>query len=202
MKTVNFNSIDRVLSYSKFQNYKELTLPEVCFAGRSNVGKSSLINAILNRKGIAKTSKRPGQTNTILFYRVDKIFSLVDVPGYGYASVSKKKITEISSLLYNYFKFSKNLKNVYVLIDSRHGIKKSDLQFLSFLKENKLNYNYIFTKSDKATQKIRKEYVDNLCKEELAIASQIIFISSKTKEGIKKLKGNILKVVSDYGKNP
>ena len=73
MRPINFNSIDRVLSYAKYENYKELILPEVCFAGRSNVGKSSLINSLLNRKGIAKVSKTPGQTKTIIFYRIDCI---------------------------------------------------------------------------------------------------------------------------------
>ena len=97
---------------------KTLTLPEVCFAGRSNVGKSSLINSFLNGKSIARTSKRPGQTKSILFYRIDNYFSLVDVPGYGYAEISKKNVIEISSLLNQYFSISKNLKIVCVLIDS------------------------------------------------------------------------------------
>ena len=91
MRSINFNFIDKILSFKKFENQKSLILPEVCFAGRSNVGKSSLINSLLNRKSIARTSKRPGQTKTILFYRIDNYFSLVDVPGYGYAEISKKK---------------------------------------------------------------------------------------------------------------
>ena len=124
MKHINFNSVDRVLSYDKFFNYKQLLLPEICFAGRSNVGKSSLINSLLNRKGLAKVSKKPGQTKKIIYYRIDQYFSLVDIPGYGYAGISKKKISEMSELLHAYFTNSKNLKLVYVLIDSRQGIKK------------------------------------------------------------------------------
>ena len=77
MKHINFNSVDRVLSYDKFFNYKQLLLPEICFAGRSNVGKSSLINSLLNRKGLAKVSKKPGQTKKIIYYRIDQYFSLV-----------------------------------------------------------------------------------------------------------------------------
>ena len=91
MRHINFSSVERVLSFKKFEFNKELFLPEICFAGRSNVGKSSLVNSLLNRKDLARVSKQPGQTKTILFYRIDNFFSLVDVPGYGYAALSKKK---------------------------------------------------------------------------------------------------------------
>ena len=200
MRSINFNFIDKVLSFKKFENQKSLILPEVCFAGRSNVGKSSLINSLLNRKSIARTSKRPGQTKTILFYRIDDYFSLVDVPGYGYAEISKKKVSDISSLLNQYFIASKNLKIVFVLIDSRHGIKKIDLDFLSFLKKNKLNYKLVLTKSDKLTQ-VNKEKVletSNFIKHDSY--QKILFTSTKTKEGIKELKRFILNNVSENEK--
>ena len=189
MRPINLNSIDRVLSYVKYENHKELFLPEVCFAGRSNVGKSSLINSLLNRKGIAKVSKRPGQTKSIIFYRVDKYFSLVDVPGYGYAGLSKKKISEMSELLHDYFTNTKNLKSVYILIDSRHGIKNIDLEFLLFLTNNKLDYKYIFTKSDKLTESEKKKVLNSFDKENFLSGLPLIFTSSKTKEGIKELIG-------------
>ncbi|MBF95910.1 MAG: putative GTP-binding protein EngB [Alphaproteobacteria bacterium MarineAlpha9_Bin4] len=195
MKHINFNSVDRVLSYDKFFNYKQLLLPEICFAGRSNVGKSSLINSLLNRKGLAKVSKKPGQTKKIIYYRIDQYFSLVDIPGYGYAGISKKKISEMSELLHAYFTNSKNLKLVYVLIDSRQGIKKIDLDFLSFLNQNKLSFKYLFTKSDKIKDIDRKNLLIAFQKKNLS-GFPLIFTSSKTKEGIKELKGNILKIVS------
>ena len=201
MRPINFNSIDRVLSYVKYENHKELFLPEVCFAGRSNVGKSSLINSLLNRKGLAKVSKRPGQTKSIIFYRVDKYFSLVDLPGYGYAALSKKRISEMSELLRDYFTKTNNLKSVYILIDSRHGIKNIDLEFLLFLKKNKLHYKYIYTKSDKLTESEKKKILNSFNKENFLSAFPIIFTSSKTREGIKELKGNILKVISKNEKN-
>ena len=105
MRLINFFAIDKVLSYEKFENdqTQTLSLPEVCFAGRSNVGKSTLINALLNRKKLARVSKRPGQTKTIIFYRIDNYFSLVDLPGYGYAELSKKK------KLQNYQSFLTNI---------------------------------------------------------------------------------------------
>ena len=140
MRHINFNSVERVLSFKKFEFNKELFLPEICFAGRSNVGKSSLVNSLLNRKDLARVSKQPGQTKKILFYRIDNFFSLVDVPGYGYAALSKKKIAEMSMLLNSYFSSTKNLKRVYILIDSRQGIKEIDINFLDFLNQNNLQF--------------------------------------------------------------
>ena len=192
MRHINFNSVERVLSFKKFEFNKELFLPEICFAGRSNVGKSSLVNSLLNRKDLARVSKQPGQTKTILFYRIDNFFSLVDVPGYGYAALSKKKIAEMSMLLNSYFSSTKNLKIVYILIDSRQGIKEIDINFLDFLNQNKLQYNYILTKSDKIRQDDKKEIIYKLTKEKGIPLFDIIFTSSKTKEGIKELKRNIL----------
>ena len=192
MRHINFSSVERVLSFKKFEFNKELFLPEICFAGRSNVGKSSLVNSLLNRKDLARVSKQPGQTKTILFYRIDNFFSLVDVPGYGYAALSKKKIAEMSMLLNSYFSSTKNLKRVYILIDSRQGIKEIDINFLDFLNQNKLQYNYILTKSDKIRQDDKKKIIYKLTKEKGIPLFDIIFTSSKTKEGIKELKKNKL----------
>ncbi len=196
MRYINFNSVERVLSFNKFECNNELFLPEICFAGRSNVGKSSLVNSLLNRKDLARVSKQPGQTKTILFYRIDKFFSLVDVPGYGYAALSKKKIAEMSKLLNSYFSGTKNLKKVYILIDSRQGIKDMDLNFLDFLNQNKLRYHYIFTKSDKIKPDDKKNIIYKLTNEKEMSSFDIIFTSSKTKEGIKELKNNILSELS------
>ena len=196
MKSINFNFIDKVLSFKKFEIQKNLILPEVCFAGRSNVGKSSLINSLLNRKSIARTSKRPGQTKTILFYRIDNYFSLVDVPGYGYAEVSKKDVSAISNLLNRYFTVSKNLKIVCVLIDARHGLKKIDLEFLSFLESKKLNYKLVFTKSDKLSDSNKDKILKNINQFQKETFFKILFTSTKTKEGIKELKRDILHIIS------
>ena len=193
MRHINFNSVDRVLSFKKFEFNKELFLPEICFAGRSNVGKSSLVNSLLNRKGLARVSKQPGQTKTILFYRIDNFFSLVDVPGYGYAALSKKKIAEMSMLLNSYFSSTKNLKKVYILIDSRQGIKEIDINFLDFLNQNKLQYNYILTKSDKIRQDDKKEIIYKLTREKGLPLISIIFTSSKTKRGYKRIKKKYIK---------
>ena len=196
MKSINFNFIDKVLSFKKFEIQKNLYLPEVCFAGRSNVGKSSLINSLLNRKSIARTSKRPGQTKTILFYRIDNYFSLVDVPGYGYAEVSKKSVSALSNLLNQYFTVSKNLKIVCVLIDARHGLKEIDLKFLSFLESNKLNYKIVLTKSDKLSDSNKEKVLKTIYQFQKETFFKILFTSTKTKEGIKELKRDILQIIS------
>ena len=196
MKSINFNFIDKVLSFKKFEIQKNLYLPEVCFAGRSNVGKSSLINSLLNRKSIARTSKRPGQTKTILFYRIDNYFSLVDVPGYGYAEVSKKNVSALSNLLNQYFTVSKNLKMVCVLIDARHGLKEIDLKFLSFLESNKLNYKIVLTKSDKLSDSNKEKVLKTIYQFQKETFFKILFTSTKTKEGIKELKRDILQIIS------
>ena len=151
---------------------------------------------MLNRKNIARTSKRPGQTKTILFYRIDNYFSLVDVPGYGYAEISKKNVTEISILLNQYFTISKNIKIVCVLIDSRHGLKKMDLEFLSFLEKNKLYFKLVLTKTDKLTKSNKEKIIKNLSNFEKKSSYKILFTSTKTKEGIKELKNDILQIIS------
>ena len=145
---------------------------------------------------MARTSKRPGQTKTILFYRIDNYFSLVDVPGYGYAETSKKNVTEISMLLNEYFTTSKNLKIVCVLIDSRHGLKKIDLEFLSFLEKNKLNYMFVLTKSDKLSLSNKEKILKTFSQLEKEHFFKIIFTSTKTKEGIKELKRDLLQIIS------
>ena len=195
MKSINFNFIDKVLSFKNLKFKKIYILPEVCFAGRSNVGKSSLINSLLNRKSIARTSKRPGQTKTILFYRIDNYFSLVDVPGYGYAEVSKS-VSALSNLLNQYFTVSKNLKVVCVLIDARHGLKEIDLKFLSFLESNKLNYKIVLTKSDKLSDSNKEKVLKTIYQFQKEIFFKILFTSTKTKEGIKELKRDILQIIS------
>ena len=202
MKSINFNIIEKVLSFEKFESKKTLFLPEICFAGRSNVGKSSLINSLLNRKKIARTSKKPGQTRKILYYRIDNFFSLVDVPGYGYAEISKKNITNISMLLNQYFTTSKNLYLVCLLIDSRHGLKKIDFEFLSFLDKNKLNYKLVFTKADKINQSDRNKILQNFSSFEKNSFLKILFTSSKTKEGIKELKRILIQIISKNEKRP
>ncbi|CAA0188553.1 putative GTP-binding protein EngB [Tenacibaculum maritimum] len=133
-------------------------IPEYAFIGRSNVGKSSLINMLMERKDLAKTSGKPGKTQLINHFKVNKEWFLVDLPGYGYAQVSKKKRTIFQYFIENYFKERKQLVCTFVLIDSRHDPQKIDLEFMKFLGENQIPFCIVFTKSDKlGSSKLNKQ---------------------------------------------
>jgi GTP-binding protein len=123
--------------------------PEYAFIGRSNVGKSSLINKLVNRKGLAKTSGRPGKTQLINHFLVNEEWYLVDLPGYGYAKVSKSQRSDFSKLITNYISTRTNLINLFVLIDVRLPLQGNDLNFINWLGENGVPFVLVFTKSDK-----------------------------------------------------
>src|SRR5213592_2310680 len=123
---------------------------EVAFAGRSNVGKSSLINALTGRNGLARTSHTPGRTQELIFFEgpKDAGFRLVDMPGYGYASAPKAKVASWTALIHQFLQGRGNLARVYVLIDSRHGLKEVDLDVLNTLDKSAVSYQVVLTKAD------------------------------------------------------
>lgn len=127
----------------------DLNLPEVAFAGRSNVGKSSLINALTNRKSLARTSNTPGRTREINFFNLDDRLCLADLPGYGYARVSRKEVTQWTRLIKDYFRQRTALKRVYLLIDARRGILDADDGVMEMLDKAALSHQVILTKMDK-----------------------------------------------------
>ncbi len=136
-------------------------LPEFAFIGRSNVGKSSLINYLCNRNGLAKTSSTPGKTLTVNHFKINSSWYLVDLPGYGYASVSKKGRERINRIIEDYIMNSEEMVLLFVLLDSRHDIQKNDLEFLMKLGENGIPFSIIFTKSDKLGQNALKEKIES-----------------------------------------
>lgn len=140
---------DFIKSSSKWQENPEPTLPEYAFIGRSNVGKSSLINAMMNRKDLAKTSQTPGKTQLINHFLINEEWYLTDLPGYGYAKVSKSTRKDFEKLITNYILNRKNLVNLFVLIDSRHEPQKIDLEFMEWCGESGIPFTIIFTKADK-----------------------------------------------------
>lgn len=144
IKTAEF-----VKSSGKWQENPEPTLPEYAFIGRSNVGKSSLINAMMNRKDLAKTSQTPGKTQLINHFLINEEWYLTDLPGYGYAKVSKSTRKDFEKLITNYILNRKNLVNLFVLIDSRHEAQKIDLEFMEWCGESGIPFTIIFTKADK-----------------------------------------------------
>ena len=145
---MNYNNAQFEKAFATLSQLEESNLPEICFSGRSNVGKSSLINKILGRKSIARVSSKPGKTITINFYRVEDI-RLVDLPGYGYAKVSYSEKERWAELMEGYFGSNRNIKMVFQLVDMRHPATDFDISMLEFLKANNIPFTVVLTKSDK-----------------------------------------------------
>ncbi len=136
-------------SFNSFTEVPNNHLPECCFIGRSNVGKSSIINSVTKSKRLAKTSKTPGRTQNINSFLISNKINIIDLPGYGYAKVSKTKREELYSLIENYLINRENLRRVFVLIDCKIGIKDSDIDILDVISENNKQFCVILTKIDK-----------------------------------------------------
>ncbi len=152
-----------------------INLPEIAFAGRSNVGKSSLINSIVMRKNLAQISSNPGKTKQINFFNVENVWCLVDMPGYGYAAVSKDSRHKWSEMSKDYFLTRPNLKLICLLIDSRHDPLDSDIAMMEWLENNSRNYLVILTKCDKISKTAiqeRKQQIEGLlqlCKSNIEV---------------------------------
>ena len=197
MKNYNFSEIDCVFKFNNCENLKDFNLPEFCFTGRSNVGKSSIINSLLNKKKIATTSNKPGHTKKIFFYKVTNSFVIADLPGYGFANMSKKKKEEISELLFFYLTKRKNLKRIFVLVDSRHGLKPSDKSFIELLQKYNLSHQIVFTKFDKVLPNYEKNLLKNVENSYVNMQEKVIFSSSKTKIGIKEIRKEIIGTIKN-----
>ena len=156
IKTAEF-----VKSSGKWQDCPEPNLPEYAFIGRSNVGKSFLINAMMNHKDLAKTSQTPGKTQLINHFLVNENWFLTDLPGYGYARVSKSLRKDFEKLITNYILNRKNLVNLFVLVDSRHTPQKIDLEFIEWCGENGIPFSIVFTKADKLKPNAAISNVEN-----------------------------------------
>ena len=155
---MDISSIDYRGSFPNVNKCPADTRPEFAFIGRSNVGKSSLINMLSGRKAIAHTSKKPGKTQMINYYLVNHQWHLVDLPGYGYAKVSKRKRVVFQRFIENYFREREQLVCTFVLVDSRHDPQKIDLDFMRFLGEERIPFCIVFTKADKlGSSKLNKQ---------------------------------------------
>ena len=164
--------------------YPEDSKPEYLLVGRSNVGKSSFINTCINRKNFAHTSSTPGKTQTLNFYLINNSFYLVDVPGYGYATGGEEKEKKFGAMIEEYLINRKNLKRVFLLIDSRVKIMEDDILMFKFLKYYNLDVTIVATKDDKLNQS-EKSKIDNNIKNsfELSEKDNIVYFSSVTKRG-------------------
>ncbi|MBT8313529.1 MAG: ribosome biogenesis GTP-binding protein YihA/YsxC [Maribacter sp.] len=162
---MKIKSADFVISNTDVAKCPNEPLPEYAFIGRSNVGKSSLINMLTARKGLAKTSGRPGKTQLINHFKVNGNWFLVDLPGYGYARVSKKDKKTFQKYITDYFIKRRQLVSAFVLVDIRHEPQKIDLDFIEYLGENGIPFSIIFTKADKLKPKAIEKKVDSYIKE-------------------------------------
>lgn len=172
--------------------------PEIAFVGRSNVGKSTLINALLGRKDLARTSNTPGRTQELNFFDLDGQIYIVDLPGYGFAKVSKDKVKKWTQLMKSYLKGRPTLRGVFILVDSRHGLKPSDSEMMSLLDEAAVPYRIIFTKSDKIKSE-QAETVTKKSKETLqshaAAFPDTLMTSAAKGQGLDELKSYIHTIV-------
>lgn len=183
-----------MLSAVSLETLPPAQLPEICFAGRSNVGKSSLLNALTNRKGMARASNTPGRTRELNYFNIDERLYVVDLPGYGYARASKVDIARWTSLTRAFLRGRPNLRRVFLLIDSRHGLKVNDLELMTMLDEAAVTYQLVLTKADK----LKKGELDKVfSRTAIAIAKrpaafpEIIATSSEKKTGLDMLKAEI-----------
>jgi len=156
---MKIKSAEFVISNSLVAKCPKDRLPEYAFIGRSNVGKSSLINMLTNKKSLAKTSGRPGKTQLINHFLINKEWFLVDLPGYGYARVSKKSKKTFQKFITDYFEKREQMVCAFVLVDSRHEPQKVDLEFMEWLGINQVPFNIIFTKADKLKPEALKRNV-------------------------------------------
>jgi GTP-binding protein len=169
-------------------------LPEIAFAGRSNVGKSSLVNALTGRKTLARTSHTPGRTQQINFFDLGARLMLVDLPGYGYARASKKDVNEWSALVRDYLRGRVGLRRICLLLDSRRGATRNDLEIMDLLDKAAVVYQIVLTKSDKTKQAALDNSLSELhgiLKKRAAALPDIIVTSARKGRGIPELRATL-----------
>ena len=193
---MKINSVNLEISAVRRSQYPTDNKPEFLLVGRSNVGKSSFINTLINRKNYARTSATPGKTQTINFYLVNNQFYLVDAPGYGYAQVNKKKQKKFGLMMVVYLTNRKNLIQVFMLVDFRHKLSNDDIMMYNFLKYYKLPVTIVATKVDKIPitkqQQQRNTILEDL---DLVIGDEFIMFSNVTKVGKEEIHQKIERTI-------
>jgi len=175
-------------------------LPEIGFVGKSNVGKSSLINALVDQR-IALTSKTPGRTKQLNFFNLADKIVFVDMPGYGYAKASKGAIENWENLIFEYLRGRQNLQRIFLLIDSRRGLKDNDIEVMKILDEYGINYQIVLTKSDEVkSQDISSviEHINSISKKHTALHPNVLVTSSDKKTGIMDVRDEIVSFISKF----
>lgn len=194
---MNFNSAEFYAAYGEYKQLPPAEKTEFAFAGRSNVGKSSLINKIFNRKSLARVSSVPGKTATINFYKLDNCF-MVDLPGYGYAKIAKSDKLRWSSLIEGYLMSGRDIALIFQLIDMRHPPSADDLHMINFMIDNELPFVIIFTKADKLNKTERAARMEGFRKEiEYFDDITSVEFSAVTGEGVEKIRSIIEEVSAE-----
>lgn len=193
---MKINSVDLTVSAVRRSQYPTDNKPEFLLVGRSNVGKSSFINTLINRKNYARTSANPGKTQTINFYLVNDMFYLVDAPGYGFANLSKNKKKKFGLMMEDYLTNRENLKQVFMLIDFRHKPSSDDILMYDFLKHYKIPVTIVATKSDKIGITKQQSQRSMLLNElDLVVGDDFIVFSNVTKTGKSEVHEKIERII-------
>ncbi|WP_342267517.1 ribosome biogenesis GTP-binding protein YihA/YsxC [Candidatus Tisiphia endosymbiont of Empis tessellata] len=184
-----------IVGVAKINQFPSIFLPEIAFVGKSNVGKSSLINSICNNSSLARVSNTPGRTRQINFFSLADKLILVDLPGYGFAEVPIYIRQQWETLIAYYLRTSLNLKLVNLLIDARRGIKQNDIEIAKLLLSCNKNFQIVFTKSDKVTHRENLTTLTQNFLATLGYSCNVIYTSSRSKEGAKELQFNLAKCI-------
>ena len=179
--------------------------PEVAFAGRSNVGKSSLVNALTGRTALARTSRTPGRTQELIFFDLNGKARLVDMPGYGYAAVAKSKSESWGELAHDYLRGRPSLLRVFVLVDGRHGLKENDHETMRAFDAAAVSYAVVLTKGDEvkaADQSARIASTLEGLRKHVAAYPEVILTSSRTGDGVPELRAHVARLLAERGGSP
>lgn len=194
---LNYNKAEYFASYGKFSQLPPAERIEIAFAGHSNVGKSTLINKLFNRKNLARVSSVPGKTATINYYSLENLF-FVDLPGYGYAKVAKSEKERWSGLIEGYLSSDRDIRLVFMLVDMRHAPTKDDVQMINYLIDTEMPFVLVLTKSDKLNKTERAKRLEAFkteipCFEDI----HVIPFSSQTFEGVEELREIVEDIADD-----
>ncbi len=194
---MNYNNVKFHSSYGKFSQIPPCEKIEIAFAGRSNVGKSTLINKIFNRKSLARVSSVPGKTATINFFSLENVY-FADLPGYGYAKVAKTEKNRWSELIEGYLNSDRDIRLIFLLIDMRHAPSADDIQMIEYLVANELPFVIILTKADKLNKSKREERMKAFA-DEIPYYEEIRIIpfSAQTFEGVEEVRSIIEEIASE-----
>ena len=191
---MKISNVELSISAVRQSQYPVSSLPEFLIVGRSNVGKSSFVNTLINRKNYARTSSKPGKTQTLNFYKINDDFYFVDVPGYGYAITDKKTQMKFGKMIEDYVANREQLKEVFMLIDFRHKPSSDDILMYKYLKYYNLKVTVVATKIDKISFGQREKYKNIILNTlELQEVDKLVLFSSVTKDGKKEIYGEIEK---------